>query len=425
MLLGKSVRRGFCLLSCVLLLLVIPALSFGVSGFGAESQLEQWVPWVPLAETVELIHWRDAGASYVDVSIEFPSSGFSVEDWGVPIIVGSSVSADARIWRWTGVDLPVIITVRHTYSLGDLPNGKYGFTFWVWGFAVQSIGFSVGDVIIVPDHYPTIQDAISHANERDTVFVRNGAYYENVIVNKTISLIGECQEATIIDGGGMLTPIVRITAGNVTLKGFTVQNGGRIFGWEGGGIYITNSSWNTVADNTITNTQYGINLELSKENTIVDNSVIANDVGVHFLDYYSSGNIIIHNNFVDNGWQVRFLLTPPYNVWDNGYEGNYWSDYKDGHPNASSSMFGIWDMSYVIDAENQDRYPLSNQYWNIADVNHDLKVDIFDLVMMSACYCADWQDQMSHVDVAEPYGIINIFDVVTIASNYGKEWNGL
>ena len=48
----------------------------------------------------------------------------------------------------------------------------------------------------------SIQDAINAANDGDTVFVYNGTYYENVIVNKIINLIGEHPDATLIDGGG-------------------------------------------------------------------------------------------------------------------------------------------------------------------------------------------------------------------------------
>jgi pectin methylesterase-like acyl-CoA thioesterase len=45
--------------------------------------------------------------------------------------------------------------------------------------------------IVVPDDYPTIQEAINAATPGDTIFVRAETYYENVVVNKTVSLIGE------------------------------------------------------------------------------------------------------------------------------------------------------------------------------------------------------------------------------------------
>jgi len=78
--------------------------------------------------------------------------------------------------------------------------------------------------IIVPDDYPTIQEALNHANAGDTVFVRNGTYYEHVCMNKTVSIVGQDKITTIIDGNHTGT-VVTVTADNVNISGFTVQNG--------------------------------------------------------------------------------------------------------------------------------------------------------------------------------------------------------
>lgn len=58
----------------------------------------------------------------------------------------------------------------------------------------------------------------------------------------------------------------------------------------------------------------------------------------------------------------------------------------------------------------------------LGDVNGDGTVDIFDIVIAASAYGAyegdpDWN---SEADVAPLYGLINIYDMVTIASNYGK-----
>ena len=42
---------------------------------------------------------------------------------------------------------------------------------------------SLADTIIVPDDYPTIQDAIDHAQSSDTVLVSPGTYVENIDFN--------------------------------------------------------------------------------------------------------------------------------------------------------------------------------------------------------------------------------------------------
>ena len=44
-----------------------------------------------------------------------------------------------------------------------------------------------------------IQDGIDNAYEGYTVFVKNGLYHENIVINKSINLDGENKKDTIID----------------------------------------------------------------------------------------------------------------------------------------------------------------------------------------------------------------------------------
>ena len=91
--------------------------------------------------------------------------------------------------------------------------------------------------IVVPDDYPSIQEAINQANEGDTIFVRNGTYYENVVVNKTVSLVGESVSNTVIDGNG-IGDVVQIVEDNVSLSKFTIRNSGSVdFGIH---LYVRN-----------------------------------------------------------------------------------------------------------------------------------------------------------------------------------------
>ena len=57
--------------------------------------------------------------------------------------------------------------------------------------------------VIVPDDYSTIQEAIKAAKEGDTIFIKKGNYEgptnQTLVINKTVSLIGEDAKNTIIN----------------------------------------------------------------------------------------------------------------------------------------------------------------------------------------------------------------------------------
>jgi len=143
-----------------------------------------------------------------------------------------------------------------------------------------------------PGNYSRIQDAIDNASDGDIVFVYSGTYYEHIVVNKTIDLIGENKDTTGIDGGGTGV-VVDISSDGVTISGFTVLNGG--FGIH---LYFFNN--NTVTGNNAnSNHLYGIVLASSSNNTIIGNNVSNNHVGIVLS--FSSNNTIIGNNVSNNG----------------------------------------------------------------------------------------------------------------------------
>jgi nitrous oxidase accessory protein NosD len=61
----------------------------------------------------------------------------------------------------------------------------------VFAVSVSLVGISsAAATIYVPDDYSLIQDAVNAATEGDTIVVRSGTYFENVVVNKPLSLVG-------------------------------------------------------------------------------------------------------------------------------------------------------------------------------------------------------------------------------------------
>ena len=189
------------------------------------------------------------------------------------------------------------------------------------------------------ENYSTIQEAINHAASGDLIFVYNGTYYENVLINKTIALIGEERNTTIIDAndnGGVMT----IHANNVSINHFTIQNAGyhangiyvnsngnhvtntTIFNNRNVGIWINDNSHsntishsyfsgnsyglltltacsnNTINNNVFTNNNHGLKIEESSDTTLYNNKLYDNSNNQAYI--YRSSNITISNNHFED-----------------------------------------------------------------------------------------------------------------------------
>jgi parallel beta-helix repeat protein len=130
-----------------------------------------------------------------------------------------------------------------------------------------------------------------------------------------------------------------------------------------GVILSGSSSNNLVSGNNITaKDECGIKIECSFGNTVYGNYLTNNEIGVHIVNpqapdsrfSYSTNNTFYHNNFVVNTKNVHFGWVSTPNIWDNGEEGNYWSNYTGADLNGDS----ISETPYVIDDKNTDNYPL-------------------------------------------------------------------
>ena len=223
--------------------------------------------------------------------------------------------------------------------------------------------------IVVPDDYPTIQTAINAANEGDTVYVKAGVYFENIVIRKSLTLAGENSDTTAIDGNGAEYAILVKFDGyahNVVIKGFTIQNSGTIEGLSAGirlvyadhcnvsenriahnkngiilqygsnntiigneiagnsavGVYLYSSARNLVSENDITGNQYGIGLDNSPNNAILKNNITNNDIGTYVYYQFSTGNEISGNNITENRDGVRLYLCWQNQISENQIVGN-------------------------------------------------------------------------------------------------------
>ncbi len=326
-------------------------------------------------------------------------------------------SADGAEWVFLAN-----ITLNSSYSVSA---GLYNVIRWAPAFSVGFDYLRITRTIFVPDYFLTIQEAINAASNGDTVFVRNGVYSEHLTVNKTLTLVGEDRNLTIIDGSGN-GEIVNIQANNVYVGNFTLQNAGMgAYGavwvqgcsnavicnntmidnrhgvgvWAGAlnatvlsnliynrqpsyadGIRLGLSSGHLVTGNKVINESAGIGLDWASNNVVQNNTVVNSYIGIgagnpSYSNVFSENTIannnygfrttiydskFFHNNIINNSVQVSFYSSGYSNIWDNGYlsGGNYWSDYN----GEDADSDGIGDSPYIIDANNQDNYPLVNPW---------------------------------------------------------------
>jgi len=378
-----------------------------------------------------------------------------------------------------------------------------------------------------PAHFQTIQEAINAATPGDTIYVKAGVYYENIIVNKAVSLNGENRDNTIIDGLGTGTG-VNITSNNVAMSGFTITNSGwwpntgiclykssnsRITGnnvmanaysnlellWSSSNVISENnitmapydfslslwwSSNNVISGNNITNNNNGVRIYRASYNVVSDNNISANlYAGIFLTEWsndnivtgnnityngghgiymdWSSGNKIVGNNIANNGWggdpyliygiyvgwtsnnkifhntlinnKQQLYSIESVNIWDDGYPsgGNYWSDYAgvdlySGPYQNLAGGDGMGDMPYIIDGNNQDKYPLMSpyEYWSNpipGDINRDTRVNYNDLFSLASAYGStpekpNWNP---NADINHD-SRVNYKDLYILATNYGK-----
>lgn len=153
------------------------------------------------------------------------------------------------------------------------------------------------------NNYSAIQDAIDAAEIGDTVFVFNGTYYENIVIKKSIHLLGEGRESTIIDGGfnGTVIEVMKEHFQDVlSISGFTIYRG------SGYGISVLFSGHLNITNNKIIHNRLeGIYLSDCDFCNIADNIIDHNFDGIHL---YTTGNVNIKNNVIKENDDVGVYL---------------------------------------------------------------------------------------------------------------------
>jgi parallel beta-helix repeat protein len=234
----------------------------------------------------------------------------------------------------------------------------------------------------VPGDFSTIGAAIANASAGDTITVNSGTYYENLRVDRGITLIGK-------DTGAGLPTIytsgtgIDISADNAIVQGFRVTIAGTgisvhdcgnalvtdctVVG-NNNGIILTGTHGCTIMNNTITaNHNVGIYVVDSGGNAVYLNKVTGNQFGISITGS-SSSNTLYMNTLADNSG-ANGLANGKYNSWNSsipltygyggrqfsGSLGNYWGNLK-GQDNDRN---GVLDTSVMLAESNGDYDPLA------------------------------------------------------------------
>jgi parallel beta-helix repeat protein len=189
-----------------------------------------------------------------------------------------------------------------------------------------------------------------------------------------------------------------------------------------------------IASNIIETCNSGPSIELllCSNNTIVGNYIVDN-VGVGLFLSESNGNIIFHNNFINNIGNAISLNSN--NTWDNGYPsgGNFWDDSNGTDlyrgPNQDILGFdGIEDHPYILNINESDTYPLMGVFGQSTPEGQNVTVFpmedvgiIFGNITEGGDTNAEYLDAGPEIpDLPEEFTLISFLEILTTASYSGN-----
>lgn len=295
--------------------------------------------------------------------------------------------------------------------------------------------------------FSSIQEAIDTTFEGDTIYIYSGEYYEDILINKSVTLEGKSLNGydPVIIGN------VTIAANNVTVSNLRIQNGSGII-IEGlvdsgnstiyynntiknnvivnsslYGIYLKWAYYTNISDNTIKNNERGIGLQYASynnikeniienneaegirlshswENTFYKNIIQNNNYGFNF--YFYADENIIHENTIQNNNEYGIYLLEDENIhniiFNNNFINNtihasdggtnYWNDsakkqgnYWDDYDGVDKTNDGMGDTPYDINGgENQDNYPRMSPYYGVKILeNYYVDRDLVQIMLIA------------------------------------------
>jgi len=191
----------------------------------------------------------------------------------------------------------------------------------------------------------TIKNATGTVTSNGTVYITSGTYNEsNIQINKNMTIIGESQKNTIIDGQQSGNSIFNITSGvNVTIINLTLTNG--MTGSTGNGAAIDSSGTLTVDNITFTNNN-GLNGggaiaefgSLTVNNCTFTNNNATNGGGGAIIEF---GSLTINNSNFTNNTSMGGGAILVYGTSANVYNSTFTNNSVSIHGGAIYSTSGL------------------------------------------------------------------------------------
>ncbi len=171
-------------------------------------------------------------------------------------------------------------------------------------FSVQRVE-AESTTIIIPDDYPTIQEAIDAASSGDTILVHEGMYADGeIIVNKPLTLAAKGQ--VIVDGLHTATDVFCITSNSVVIEGFIVKNA------QYAGILLFHVDNCRIEGNTVANNYIGIEIGYGGYNNVVKGNKISNNYfGVYLCGMFrpTDCNVVEENVAENNSYAIDIIYS--------------------------------------------------------------------------------------------------------------------
>ncbi|RLA73026.1 MAG: nitrous oxide reductase family maturation protein NosD [Epsilonproteobacteria bacterium] len=165
---------------------------------------------------------------------------------------------------------------------------------------LSSIYIILGLLSTLLDASP-LQNAIDNAAEGSIIRLDPGVYQGNLLITKPITIEGK-GEGVVIDAMGEGT-VITINSSYVTLRNLTITNSGERHDKLDAAIQISDASQCEISHCTITDTLFGIDMQMVNNSIIEHNTITSKDLDLGLRGdglrlWYSNDNIVRKNSLI-------------------------------------------------------------------------------------------------------------------------------